>query len=137
MSSPGPARGGGTRPGVDGGRASESSAEGIAVNFGLFRFVAVAEACSWAGLLVGMFFKYIVAAGELGVKVFGPIHGALFILYVVAVLVAARAQGWLTGTVVLGLACGVPPFASVWFERRMARRAVVVDAAPEPVTDRL
>ncbi|MGP3920679.1 hypothetical protein [Nonomuraea sp. 10N515B] len=31
----------------------------------------------------------------------------------------------------LGLACGVPPFASVWFERRMSRRAVEV--APEAV----
>jgi hypothetical protein len=25
-----------------------------------FRLAAIAEACSWAGLLVGMFFKYVV-----------------------------------------------------------------------------
>ncbi|WP_281367946.1 DUF3817 domain-containing protein [Nonomuraea typhae] len=85
-----------------------------------FRLVAVAEACSWAGLLVGMFFKYITETGELGVKIFGPIHGALFVLYAAAVLLSAREAGWSRGTVLLGLACAVPPFTSIWFERRMA-----------------
>ncbi|MFG3436992.1 DUF3817 domain-containing protein [Nonomuraea sp. NPDC047897] len=88
-----------------------------------FRVVAVAEACSWAGLLVGMYFKYVAETGELGVKVFGPIHGALFVLYVAGVLFSAREAGWSRGAVVLGLACAVPPFTSLWFERRMAARA--------------
>lgn len=87
-----------------------------------FRVVAVAEACSWAGLLAGMFFKYVTATGELGVKVFGPIHGALFLLYVAGVVLSAREAGWSRGAVVLGLACSIPPFTSVWFERRMAAR---------------
>ncbi|MEU4835147.1 DUF3817 domain-containing protein [Streptosporangium sp. NPDC023615] len=87
-----------------------------------FRVVAVAEACSWAGLLVGMFFKYVAATGDLGVKVFGPIHGALFVLYAAAVVLSAREAGWSRGTVALGLACAVPPFTSVWFERRTAAR---------------
>ncbi|GAA3014005.1 DUF3817 domain-containing protein [Streptosporangium longisporum] len=87
-----------------------------------FRVVAVAEACSWAGLLVGMFFKYVAATGDLGVKVFGPIHGALFVLYAAGVVLSAREAGWSRGTVALGLACAVPPFTSVWFERRMAAR---------------
>ncbi|MBB6553688.1 DUF3817 domain-containing protein [Nonomuraea rubra] len=87
-----------------------------------FRAVAVAEACSWAGLLVGMFFKYVTETGELGVKIFGPIHGALFVLYVAGVLLSAREAGWSRGAVVLGLACAVPPFTSLWFERRMAAR---------------
>ncbi|RVX41555.1 integral membrane protein [Nonomuraea polychroma] len=101
------------------------------VELRLFRLVAIAEALSWAGLLVGMFFKYILVTGELGVKIFGPVHGGLFLLYVAAVISAARTHGWSRGTIVLGLACGVPPFASVWFERRMSRRAVEV--APEAV----
>lgn len=88
----------------------------------LFRYVAIAEACSWAGLLVGMYFKYLADAGDLGVKVFGPIHGALFVLYVAGVLAAARAARWSVPTIVLGLACAVPPFTSLWFERRMLAR---------------
>ncbi|GAA3133768.1 hypothetical protein GCM10010466_25470 [Planomonospora alba] len=88
----------------------------------LFRYVAVAEACSWAGLLAGMYVKYIAAAGEIGVKIFGPIHGALFVLYIAAALAAGRAARWSPGTILLGLACAVPPFTSLWFERRMAAR---------------
>ncbi|WP_344974761.1 DUF3817 domain-containing protein [Streptosporangium fragile] len=88
----------------------------------LFRYVAIAEACSWAGLLVGMYFKYIAATGDLGVKIFGPVHGALFVLYVAAVLAAARVARWGWGVIALGLACAVPPFTSLWFERRMLAR---------------
>ncbi|GGT01967.1 hypothetical protein GCM10010156_69820 [Planobispora rosea] len=88
----------------------------------LFRYVAIAEAFSWAGLLVGMYFKYIAATGELGVKIFGPIHGALFVLYVAGAFAAARVARWSLGTVVLGLACAIPPFTSLWFERRVIAR---------------
>ncbi|MGN9783202.1 DUF3817 domain-containing protein [Nonomuraea sp. ZG12] len=94
-----------------------------------FRVVAVAEACSWAGLLVGMFFKYVTSTTELGVKVFGPIHGALFVLYAVGVVLSAREAGWSRGAVVLGLACAVPPFTSLWFERRMAARTAAAQLA--------
>ncbi|AWS43524.1 DUF3817 domain-containing protein [Streptosporangium sp. 'caverna'] len=88
----------------------------------LFRYVAIAEACSWAGLLIGMFFKYIADTGDLGVKIFGPVHGVMFVLYVAGVLAAARVERWSPGVVVLGLACSVPPFTSLWFERRMLAR---------------
>ncbi len=37
----------------------------------LFSIVAIAEACSWTGLLIGMFFKYVVVGTEIGVKIFG------------------------------------------------------------------
>jgi integral membrane protein len=95
-----------------------------------FRVVAVAEACSWAGLLVGMLFKYLIVGDEIGVQVFGPIHGALFVGYVVITLLAGRTFGWRLPTTLLGLACSIPPFATLWFEHR--QRPVVpsrVDAA--------
>ena len=40
-----------------------------------FRVVAVFEAFTWAGLLVGMYFKYLGNGSELGVQIFGPLHG--------------------------------------------------------------
>jgi integral membrane protein len=83
-----------------------------------FRVVAVAEACSWAGLLVGMLFKYLIVGNEIGVQVFGPIHGALFVGYVVVTLLAARTFGWRLPSTLLGLACSIPPFATLWFEHR-------------------
>ena len=86
-----------------------------------FRVVAVAEALSWVGLLAGMFVKRVLDASEVGVQVFGPIHGAVFIAYVVLALLAARTLRWSRGTTLLALAASVPPLATVWFERRATR----------------
>ena len=82
-----------------------------------FRAIAIAEACSWMGLLVGMFFKYVVVFDDLGVKIFGPIHGALFVAYLVITLVAARRLGWSVGTTLVALAASIPPLFTLWFER--------------------
>ena len=86
-----------------------------------FRIVAVAEACSWIGLLIGMFVKYVPETTELGVKIFGPIHGGIFVAYVVVALVTARVLRWSMGTTLLALIASIPPLATVWFERRATR----------------
>ena len=86
-----------------------------------FRIVAVAEALSWVGLLIGMYVKYVPETTELGVKVFGPIHGGIFVAYVVVALVASRVLRWSPRTTVLALVCSVPPLATVWFERLATR----------------
>lgn len=95
-----------------------------------FRVVAFAEAVSWAGLLVGMFFKYVVDAGELGVQVFGPIHGTVFLTYVVVALVAWRRLGWSLPVAAVALAASIPPFCTVLFEEWVRRRST----APGPAT---
>ncbi len=87
----------------------------------LFRVVAFAEAVSWAGLLAGMYAKYLTDAGDLGVKVFGPIHGTVFIAYGLLTLLVARARRWSWATLLLGLAAAVPPFATAVFEVWAAR----------------
>jgi integral membrane protein len=86
-----------------------------------FRVVAIAEACSWVGLLIGMFVKYVPETTELGVKIFGPIHGGIFVAYVVLALVTARVLRWSIGTTLLALVASVPPLASIWFERHATR----------------
>lgn len=91
----------------------------------LFRRVAVAEAVTWALLLAGMSVKYATEAhraGELAVRVFGMVHGVVFIAYcLVAVLVAVDAR-WSPGRALLALVAAVPPFATLWFERYAAAR---------------
>jgi integral membrane protein len=89
----------------------------------LFRVAALLEAVSWAALLTGMFFKYVVVHDEIGVKIAGPIHGALFILYSLSVLLVRERLRWDARTTLLGLVASVPPFASVIFERWARRRA--------------
>ncbi len=86
-----------------------------------FRIVAVAEALSWIGLLIGMYVKYVPETTELGVKIFGPIHGGIFVAYVVVALVAARVLRWSIGTTLLALVAAVPPLASILFERWATR----------------
>ncbi|MFE6926179.1 DUF3817 domain-containing protein [Nocardia sp. NPDC057663] len=82
-----------------------------------FRFFAVLEALSWIGLLTGMAFKYIPAeSNEIGVKIFGPVHGGIFVLFVITALLAARELNWSWKTTVLALASSIPPLATVIFE---------------------
>ena len=97
-----------------------------------FRTVAIAEAISWIGLLAGMFVKYVPATSEVGVQIFGPIHGAVFVAYVVLALLASRLLGWSRGTTLLALAASVPPLATVWFERRATRTGELAGAEAVP-----
>jgi integral membrane protein len=83
----------------------------------LFRRVAIAEAVTWALLLTGMFLKYVTGTTELGVRVFGMVHGVVFIAYCLTTVVVAVDQRWRPGRVVLGLASSVPPFMTLWFDR--------------------
>jgi len=81
-----------------------------------FRVIAVVEALTWLGLLIGMYFKWIAQTGDVGVKVFGPIHGGVFVAYLVVALLTSRVQRWSAWTTALGLAASIPPFCTVWFE---------------------
>ena len=98
----------------------------------LFRIVAVAEALSWVGLLAGMYVKYVPQTSEAGVQVFGPIHGGIFVAYVVVALMASRLLRWNVGTTLLALAASLPPLATVLFERWASRtgRLPVREAVP-------
>src|SRR5215212_5121631 len=83
---------------------------------GWFRVVALAEAVSWVGLLVGMYFKYLgTPRTEIGVKVFGMAHGLVFIAFVVAGLLVGIAVKWAAGTWLLALLASIVPLCSVIF----------------------
>lgn len=102
-----------------------------------FQLVAILEAISWAGLLAGMYLKYLTDVGEVGVKIFGPIHGGIFIAYVLATLFVSRQLRWSARTTLAALACSIPPFATLVFEvwaLRSGRLAVSSgETASEPV----
>ncbi len=86
-----------------------------------FAVVALVEAFTWAGLLVGMVLKHVTHTTELGVAVFGRLHGGAFLVYVAVALVAAvrlRWPWWVTG---LALAAAVPPLVTLPLERWLRR----------------
>lgn len=91
----------------------------------LFRSLAVAEAITWAGLLSGMFLKYVTESTDLGVRIFGMVHGVVFIAYCLVTVIVAVDQRWSLPRAVLGLAAAVPPFATLPFEVYADRRGLL------------
>lgn len=82
----------------------------------LFRTVAIAEAVTWTGLLIGMFLKYGPVDNEIGVKIFGPLHGVVFVAYVVTTVVVWVDRRWTLGRGALALVAAVPPLATLPLE---------------------
>lgn len=103
----------------------------------LFRRVAVAEAVTWALLLLGMVLKYVTHTTELGVRIFGMAHGVVFIGYCLTTVLVAVDGRWSRGRLLLGLVSAVPPFATVAFDRYAERRDALAGRwrlrASEPV----
>jgi integral membrane protein len=79
-----------------------------------------------------MFVKWVLRTSEIGVTVFGPIHGGLFIAYVTITLVTARTFRWSLVTTLLALASSIPPLATLWFERRARRMGMLDQSSPAP-----
>lgn len=86
-----------------------------------FKGAAFAEALSWIGLLIGMFFKWIVQSTQVGVQVFGPIHGTIFLLYVASCIWVSMTHKWNGKDMLLGLISSILPLMTIWFERRAER----------------
>jgi integral membrane protein len=96
--------------------AAMTSAFDLRSAAGWFRLIALLEAVSWVGLLVGMYFKYVgTPRTEIGVKVFGMTHGLIFIAFVVAGLLVGIAGKWSAGTWLLALLASIAPLCSVIF----------------------
>ena len=93
-----------------------------------FHVVAVVEACTWVGLLVGMGTAYLGSGSRAGIELFGPLHGAAFVAYVVVTLVAARALRWRPATVLLALVASVPPLFTAVFDVVASRRGWLAPA---------
>ena len=96
--------------------ATMTSAFDLRTRVGWFRLIAMAEAVTWVGLLIGMYFKYLgTPRTEVGVKVFGMAHGLVFIAFVVAGLLVGMAVKWTLGTWLLALLASIVPLCSVIF----------------------
>jgi integral membrane protein len=74
----------------------------------LFTWLARAEVVTWTLLLIGMALKYVTRTTELGVSVFGLVHGVVFLAFVLVTVVLWVDQRWPLREVVLVLACAIP-----------------------------
>ena len=87
-----------------------------------FRLVAIAEAVTWALLLTGMVLKYTDVT-DLGVRVFGMVHGVVFIAYCLTTVLVAVDQRWSRGRPLLTLLASIPPFFTVLSDRSAEQAA--------------
>lgn len=88
----------------------------------LYRRIAAAEVVTWALLLLGMVLKYVTRTTDLGVRIFGLAHGVVFIAFCLVTLLLWVNQRWTLREAALGLLSAVPPFLTIWWERRLERR---------------
>lgn len=86
-----------------------------------FRFIALAEASSFLALLVATYVKY-TDGGATGVSILGPIHGALFLAYVIVALNLRPRAGWSPATTLLILLGAVVPFGGYAVDYWLARQ---------------
>jgi len=80
------------------------------------RRLSVAEAVSYLVLLVAAIVKRS-GGPEFGVDLVGPIHGVLYLVYVVALLKVYGDYGWPFWRVIAGAFLGAMPFGGFWVDR--------------------
>ncbi|WP_210411246.1 DUF3817 domain-containing protein [Pseudarthrobacter sp. NIBRBAC000502771] len=93
----------------------------------VFRVLAVAEAASWLLLILATIVKYGIGQAG-GVQLLGPVHGALFVAYVLLALFLWRKNQWTGRVLAIVLVDSVLPTGGFWVARRTdlgARRVPV------------
>lgn len=89
--------------------------------WGLFRFFAFGEIVGWTLLISAIIYRSFGLPEAPSVISFaGHIHGMLFGLYFIMVLLLARSMQWGIWRVGMALAAGMPPYTALVFERIMA-----------------
>ncbi|SCX15340.1 DUF3817 domain-containing protein [Candidatus Aquiluna sp. UB-MaderosW2red] len=90
----------------------------------LFTFVATGEVITWAILITGLIFR-AVGVDPIVVTIGGSIHGAMFLSYgVIAALVGVN-QRWKTSRTISAVALAIVPFATLPFERSLAKKKLL------------
>lgn len=91
----------------------------------VFAIVSVGEAITWAGLLAGMFLKYVTETTDMWVAVFGRLHGAMFLIYVLVAIFAALMLRWPGWVAVVAILAAIPPLVTLPLEIWMRRRGLL------------
>jgi integral membrane protein len=89
--------------------------------WGLFKLAAFGEAVGWTLLIGAIVYRHLGLPGaEITVGLAGRLHGGLFMLYFVFVLVTARSMQWGVYRITGALLAGMPPYTSVLYEQLMS-----------------
>lgn len=87
----------------------------------IFTVVARIEAFTWLGLLIGMFLKYGTETTELGVWLFGRVHGFAFLIYFCVAIFAGLRLRWPWWATLLAVLASMPPLLTfpleLWYRK--------------------
>jgi integral membrane protein len=84
----------------------------------LFKLAAIGEACGWTLLISGILCKqYITIGNNIPVLIAGQVHGMLFLIYIVAVVVLYSNLKWSRKRMIIAGIASVPPYGSLIFEQ--------------------
>jgi integral membrane protein len=93
----------------------------LTTTLGRFRIVAFAEGLSYLILLfVAMPLKYVFGMPS-AVRAFGTVHGALFVFYIVWVLICHLEYSWPWRKTLLLLLVSVVPFGNFYADKHWLR----------------
>lgn len=101
---------------------------------GFYRVVAVAEAITWTGLLLGMALKYGLDM-PVAVLAAGSIHGLVFITYALTAALVGVNQRWPSRLIAFAVATAIIPYATIPFDRYLERRNLLVGDWRRTATD--
>ncbi|GAA1818479.1 DUF3817 domain-containing protein [Nesterenkonia flava] len=86
-----------------------------------FHVVAITEAITWAGLLYGMYQRYIAEAAHDPVPLWGMLHGIAFMVFCAVVVLAAWTYRWKLWEFAVAIGAAVPPLFTIpleiWYSR--------------------
>jgi len=85
-------------------------------------YSGIAEGLSFLILLgIAMPLKYLAGQPQ-AVRIVGSLHGLLFVIYALMVLLAAHNHKWSLKLIALGLLAAFLPFGPFWFNARLRRQ---------------
>ena len=89
----------------------------------LFRMAAIAEACGWTLLILGILCKRFLTPGNnVPVLFAGQVHGMIFLLYLIAAAGLYPSLKWGRWRALLAIMASVPPYGSLLFEQWAAQQ---------------
>lgn len=102
----------------------------------LFRLFAFGETAGWTLLISAIVYRGFELPGyAIAVSIAGTVHGLLFSLYFLFVLLTARSMQWGVRRISVALLAGMPPYTSLVFEKIMAHHRKKHPVYIEPPKD--
>jgi integral membrane protein len=86
--------------------------------WGLFRIAALSEAVGWTLLIIGVLInRYKLPGHSISITIAGQIHGTIFLVYFVVLMVTYSSLGWSRKKIICAAMAGVPPYGTFLFEQ--------------------